>query len=39
MALGMGVARTKLPLILPNIGNFYNPTSGEPPLGYLLDSV
>ena len=36
MALWLGVPQSSLPLILPNIGNFYASGSGTPPLGFLL---
>jgi uncharacterized protein (DUF1501 family) len=35
MALWLGVPAASLPLILPNIGNFYSTSSGTPPLGFL----
>ena len=35
MALWLGVPASSLPLILPNIGNFYSTGSGTPPLGFL----
>lgn len=35
MALWLGVPAGSLPLILPNIGNFYSTSSGTPPLGFL----
>lgn len=35
MALWLGVPASSLPLILPNIGNFYATSSGTPPLGFL----
>jgi uncharacterized protein (DUF1501 family) len=35
MALWLGVPASSLPLILPNIGNFYATGSGTPPLGFL----
>jgi uncharacterized protein (DUF1501 family) len=35
MALWLGVPAGSLPLILPNIGNFYATSSGTPPLGFL----
>lgn len=35
LALWMGVSKTDLPLIFPNIGNFYSATSGTAPLGFL----
>jgi len=35
MALWLGVQPSSLPLILPNIGNFYSSGSGAPPLGFL----
>lgn len=36
MALWLGVSKTNLPLVLPNIGNFYNTSSSAPPLGFLV---
>lgn len=36
MALWLGVAPSDLASVLPNIGNFYSPGSGPPPVGYLL---
>jgi len=36
MALWLGVPHGSLPLVLPNIGNFYTPTAGAPPLGFLM---
>ena len=36
MALWLGVSKTNLPLVLPNIGNFYDTSSSSPPLGFLL---
>ncbi len=35
MALWLGVPASSLPLVLPNIGNFYVAGSGSPPLGFL----
>jgi uncharacterized protein (DUF1501 family) len=35
MALWLGVPQSSLPLILPNIGNFYASNSTTPPLGFL----
>jgi uncharacterized protein (DUF1501 family) len=35
MALWLGVPASSLPLILPNIGNFYTPDGTTPPLGFL----
>jgi uncharacterized protein (DUF1501 family) len=35
MALWLGVPAGSLPLVLPNIGNFYSASSGQPPLGFL----
>ena len=35
MALWLGVPASSLPLILPNIGNFYSTSSSTPPLGFL----
>ena len=36
LALLLGVSKSQLPLILPNIGNFYNTTGSAPPLGVLV---
>ena len=36
MALWLGVSKTDLPLVLPNITRFYSPASASPPLGFLL---
>ncbi|MEZ5303934.1 MAG: DUF1501 domain-containing protein [Verrucomicrobiales bacterium] len=36
MALWLGVPPADLPLVLPNIGNFYAPSSGVAPLGFIL---
>jgi uncharacterized protein (DUF1501 family) len=36
MALWYGVSPNDLTKILPNIGNFYSPGSGTPPIGFLL---
>jgi uncharacterized protein (DUF1501 family) len=35
LALWLGVSPSNLPLVLPNIGNFYDVTSGSPPVGFL----
>lgn len=35
MALWLGVSPSSLPLVLPNIGNFWSSGSGTPPLGFL----
>ena len=35
LALWLGVSKTDLPLIFPNIGNFYSTSSGANPLGFL----
>lgn len=35
MALWLGVPASSLPLVLPNIGNFYVPGSSTSPLGFL----
>ena len=35
LALWLGVSKSSLPIVLPNIGNFYSPGS-SPPLGFLL---
>lgn len=36
MALWLGVQKTSLPLVLPNIARFYSPSSNSPPIGFLL---
>ena len=36
LALWLGVSKSNLPLIFPNIGNFYSTSSSAPPLGFLL---
>ena len=36
LAMWLGVSKSNLPLVLPNIGNFYNTASISPPLGFLL---
>ncbi|MDA0578168.1 MAG: DUF1501 domain-containing protein [Verrucomicrobia bacterium] len=36
LALWLGVAKSDLPLVLPNIGNFYNTASADPPLGFVV---
>ncbi|MEO5912984.1 MAG: DUF1501 domain-containing protein [Luteolibacter sp.] len=36
MALWLGVAKTDLPLVLPNISRFFNTTGSTPPVGFLL---
>ena len=36
LALWLGVSRSNLPLVLPNIGNFYDATGSPPPIGFLL---
>ena len=35
LALWLGVSQSSLPLILPNIGNFYAANSVTPPLGFF----
>lgn len=35
LALWLGVPKASLPLVLPNIGNFYNTSSSSNPLGFL----
>lgn len=35
LALWLGVAKSDLPLILPNIGNFYSTSSSSPPIGFM----
>jgi uncharacterized protein (DUF1501 family) len=36
LALWMGVNKSDLPSVFPNIGNFYASTSSTPPVGFLL---
>ncbi len=36
LALWLGVSKSNLPLIFPNIGNFYSTGSSAPPIGFLL---
>ena len=36
LALWFGVAPSDLPLVLPNIGNFYSPNPQTAPIGFLL---
>lgn len=36
LALWLGVSPSSLPLVLPNIGNFYSPSSGLPPVGFMM---
>lgn len=36
LALWFGVSPSDLPLVLPNIGNFYSPSSQSAPIGFLL---
>lgn len=36
LALWFGVAPSDLPLIFPNIGNFYNVNSGQAPVGFIF---
>ncbi len=35
LALWMGVPKSSLPLILPNVGRFYDASTSEPPLGLM----
>jgi uncharacterized protein (DUF1501 family) len=35
LALWLGVSKTNLPLVLPNIGNFYSTSSSAAPLGFM----
>jgi hypothetical protein len=35
LALWLGVPQSSLPLVLPNIGNFFASNSSTPPLGFL----
>ena len=36
LALWLGVSPSNLPLVLPNIGNFYTPSGTTPPVGFML---
>jgi uncharacterized protein (DUF1501 family) len=36
LALWLGVSKSNLPLVLPNLGNFYDITSSAPPIGFLI---
>jgi uncharacterized protein (DUF1501 family) len=36
LALWYGVSPGDLPLLFPNIGNFYSPTAGSAPLGFMM---
>ena len=36
MALWLGVRKPACPLVLPNIGRFYNTAGSPPPMGFLL---
>ena len=36
LALWLGVSPSNLPLVLPNIGNFYTPSASTPPVGFML---
>jgi uncharacterized protein (DUF1501 family) len=36
LALWLGVSASNLPLVLPNIGNFYNTSGSTPPVGFML---
>jgi uncharacterized protein (DUF1501 family) len=35
LALWLGVSPADLPLVLPNIGNFYSAAGGAPPVGFM----
>ncbi|MBL9146409.1 MAG: DUF1501 domain-containing protein [Verrucomicrobiaceae bacterium] len=35
LALWLGVSPSDLPLVFPNIGNFYSPGSSSPPVGFM----
>ena len=35
LALWLGVAKSDLPLVLPNIGNFYSTSSSSAPIGFM----
>lgn len=36
LALWLGVSPSNLPLVLPNIGNFYSTSSSAPPVGFMM---
>lgn len=36
LALWLGVSRSSLPLVLPNVGNFFDPSGSSAPLGFLV---
>lgn len=36
LALWLGASKSNLPLVLPNIANFYSLSSSAPPVGFLL---
>lgn len=36
LALWLGVSKSQLPLVLPNIGEFYSVSSSNPPIGMLV---
>jgi hypothetical protein len=36
MALWLGVSRSPLPLVLPNVGNFLSLAGSDAPVGFLL---
>ncbi|MEM9258997.1 MAG: DUF1501 domain-containing protein [Bacteroidota bacterium] len=35
LALWYGIPKTDLPILFPNISNFYNPLSSSPPIGFM----
>ena len=35
LALWLGVSGSNLPLVLPNIGNFYDTGGGSAPVGFM----
>lgn len=35
LALWYGIPKTDLPILFPNIGNFYNVMSSQPPIGFM----
>ena len=39
LALWLGVSKANLPLIFPNIGNFYSTANSAPPIGFLLQEA
>jgi len=36
LAMWFGVSVSDLPMVLPNIGNFYSPSTSTPPIGFMV---